>query len=334
MSNLVECPKCNELFTRRDNMLRHQERDKKKCDEAEKRLQHRLELARDEVRKDYERRLTNIEEKNKTVIDSLIHTPSGVKTRQRIVANTIAQEKICNFERVVKCTIIPEKTLRETVELMADGDVILFRRIFIDNVKPEERCIRVKDFAREKYEYFDGKMWVLTTLTWIVEHFASRLHSKYKFLVFEKCKKVDEIDRMYCEEDQLEENMEQVNDLCWEYANITEHVTKLGILEPDFINEIKRGIRALLLDPNSKGPEIGAKEEEGKEAPPVVFEYNATVEDTEDEESLDVSDTDDTDTDNENDTQKPEYTSKEKKYDDIILPSLFKVLGIKFNVLK
>lgn len=328
-----ECPKCKESFTRKDNLARHQQRDKKKCEEAEKKLRHMIELAKDEVRKEYEQRLNSIEEKNKTVIDSLIRAPIGVKNRQRVVDNNNALEKIRNFERVVMCTEIPEETLRETVELMADGDILLFRRIFIDNVKPEHRCIRVKDFAREKYEYFDGFTWVTTTLTWIAEHFASRLHSKYKFLIFEKALKVKDIDYIYYRPEQVEENMELVNELCWEYANITEHVTKLGILESEFINQLKRGIRGLLLDPSIKGPEL--KEPNPQKVknivgdrPPQEFKYNEEYsESSEPEISPDISD-------NEGIAVEEGVSGKEKKYDDIILPSLFKVLGIKFNVLE
>ena len=316
-----ECPKCKESFTRKDNLSRHQQRDKKKCEEAEKKLQHMIELAKDEIRKEYEQRLNSIEEKNKTVIDSLIRAPVGAKNRQRVVDNNNALKKIHNFERVVTCTEIPEKTLRETVELMADGDIILFRRIFIDNIKLEDRCIRVKDFSREKYEYFDGTTWVTTTLTWIAEHFASRLHAKYKFLIFEKAQKVKDIDYIYYKPEQVEENMELINELCWEYANITEHVTKLGILEPEFINQLKRGIRGILIDPTQ--PQIQTTSPNIQQE---LFKFNEEYTESSSEElSPNTSDTEDI-------VNLPD--DKEKKYDDIILPSLFKVLGIKFNVLE
>lgn len=332
---MIECPKCGALFTRKYNMLRHQEHDKETCEEVEKRLQLKIELAKEEVRKEYEQRLTSIEEKNKTVIDSLIHAPIGVKNRQRVIDNNNASEKIRNFERVVNCTEIPAATLRKTVELMADGDILLFRRIFIDNVKPEQRCLRVKDFAREKFEYFDGTTWVTTTLTYIAEHFASRLHSKYKFLIFEKYRKVQEIDYIYHTPEQVEENMELVNELCWEYSNITEHVTKLGILDPEFINQIKRGIRGLLLDPNIKGlnqelAQLPVKKEKNTTVAEIPKEFNYDEEyassSSEEEISPYASDNDTVNEDS-------QINENQKKYDDIILPSLFKVLGIKFNVL-
>lgn len=133
---------------------------------------------------------------------------------------------------------------------MAAGDIILFRKIYIDYTEPQFRCIRVKDFGRDKYQYFDGTEWVTTTLTFIAEYFANELHKKYKFMIFEKSDRIAEIDRMYPGMDFAEQNAQEIDDITVNYAKITEHVTKLGVLDSDFINEIKRGIRGVIGKPS------------------------------------------------------------------------------------
>jgi phage FluMu protein Com len=310
----LKCKKCNKIFTKARNLRRHLKENPENCKKIQDSIKHSIKDTSKKIEEDYEQRLTIIQENNKKVVDALIHAPAGVKNRQRVIENVNAQEnKIRNYETVVASTEIPEETLRKTVELMAEGDIILFRRIFIDHVKPELRCIRVKDFARDKFEFFDGKTWVTTTFTWLVEHFAQELHKKYKFLIFEKAQKVKDIDMMYYKDTQLKQNMRAINELCWEYANITEHVTKLGINDPDFINEIKRGIKGLLVNTSVDGSEKKAESE--------PFKFNENY-----QEPIEPL--------------TPEYSSSdedEKKEDDqmidqIILPSLFKVLGIKFDV--
>jgi hypothetical protein len=238
----IICPKCNELFTKQKNLKRHLKNNN--CD----RIQQLLKKETEKIKNVYEQRINDIEEKKNNVIEKIVNTPGAIKEKRQVVQNLDA-EKIQNFEKVVYCTTIPKEVLRNTVELMADGDVILFRRIFIDYVEPQLRCIRIKDFARDKYQYYDGTEWITTTLTYIIEHFANELHKKYKYLIFEKSDRIADADRTYPPRADPERNAAEIDEITMRYAKITEHVTKLGINDADFINEIKRGVRGIINKP-------------------------------------------------------------------------------------
>jgi transcription elongation factor Elf1 len=272
------CPKCNLSFTRERNLNRHLKKNTENCRLLE---QQRLKEA-EQIKTEYERRINVIEEKKNNVIERLANVPGTIKEKRQVIQNLSADGKIIDFEKAVFRTEIPKSVLRNTVELMSAGDIILFRKIYIDYIEPQYRCIRVKDFGRDKYQYFDGTEWVTTTLTFIAEHFANELHKKYKFMIFEKSDRIAEIDRMYPGMDFAEQNAQEIDDITVSYAKITEHVTKLGVLDSDFINEIKRGIRGVIGKPS-----VEKKDEQ--------FVYNEAAEEETPEVSDDDSDGDDTD---------------------------------------
>ena len=101
-------------------------------------------------------------------------------------------------------------------------------------------------------------------------------------MIFEKSDRIAEIDRMYPGMDFAEQNAQEIDDITVSYAKITEHVTKLGVLDSDFINEIKRGIRGVIGKPS-----VEKKDEQ--------FVYNEAAEEETPEVSDDDSDGDDTD---------------------------------------
>jgi hypothetical protein len=90
----------------------------------------RLEAKAEELKRkaaaELEERINIIQENNKKVIENLVNTQPGPKDRRRIVENMEDRGKILNFEDVVRKTKIPEDVLRVTVELMAEGDIMLF----------------------------------------------------------------------------------------------------------------------------------------------------------------------------------------------------------------
>jgi hypothetical protein len=288
-----KCPLCDEKFNTKRDVYKHIKKRTENC----KKIEAILAKKSAQIVSDYEQRINILQEKNKKVVESLVHSKPGVKERRKVVENLESDSKILNFEKVVQKTEIPRSVLRNTVELMADGDVILFKRIFIEHVPPHLRCIRVKDFGRDKYEYFDGSVWVTTTLTYIIEQFANQLHSKYKFMVFEKYNAIEEIDSIYSPVDDAEKNAAEVDEITVRYAKVTEHVTKLGIHETDFINEIKRGVRGLLAQTVS-----GPKKEKNTSVPETEpFVYNEDIPD-----SIEVSEEADSDSDTNADSSKPD----------------------------
>jgi len=259
------CPYCGTKFNKRKQASRHINHRPDICKKIETVVNvqtAKITKSLSELRAEYEQRINTIQEKNKKIVDTIVNVPASVKNRQREVENVECQGKIVNFERVMHRTIIPESVLRDTVDLMADGDILLFKRVFIEHTEEKMRCVRIKDFARDKYEYYDGKEWVTTTLDYIINHFAEELHKKYKFLIDEKWRKVKEIDAIFPPKYErfYEINAKKVDDLSIEYANITEHVTKLGVHDSDFLGQIKRGIKGFLVNP-TKGITVEKKSE-------------------------------------------------------------------------
>jgi hypothetical protein len=244
-----KCSICATAFENRRVALRHLKYRTDNCKKIESLINKAIEDSMQKLKSVYEQRINIIEEKKNNVIEKIVNAPGAIKEKRQVVQNLDAEDKIQNFEKVVYCTTIPKEILRNTVELMADGDVILFRRIFIDHVEPQYRCIRIKDFARDKYQYFDGTEWITTTLTYLIEHFANELHKKYKYLIFEKSDRITDVDRMYPPRVDPERNAAEIDEITMRYAKITEHVTKLGINDADFINEIKRGVRGIINKP-------------------------------------------------------------------------------------
>lgn len=323
VNDKIRCPKCKDIFLNKRDVKRHIKKNTEKCRDLENQIKLENERISAKIRIEYENRINILQENNKKVVDTLIHAPTGVKTRQKVLQNieTIEKSKVFNFEKVVYRTDIPISVLRNTVELLADGDVILFKRIFIEHIEPENRCIRVKDFGRDKYEYFDGNVWVTTTLTYIIEQFANELHKKYKFMIFEKSDRIAEIDRMYPVEDYPDQNIAEIDEITVRYAKITEHVTKLGILDTDFINEIKRGVRGLLANPlpNDKVKKGNEKEILVK-SDSEKFVYNPEKEDLVSSESEEISFDDE-----------PLTGGKSNDGNEKLLP-IFKILGIKCDL--
>lgn len=304
-----QCPYCEDYFENSRQVDKHIQKNTAAC----KKIRELLAKKEAIVRAEYEQRINTIQEKNKKIVDTIVNIPASVKNRQHEVENLEGQGKIRNFERVMHCTKIPESVLRDMVDLMADGDVLLFKRVFIEHTEPHLRCVRVKDFARDKYEYYDGKEWVTTTLDYIVNHFAEDLHKKYKFLIDEKWKKVKEIDAIFPPKYErfYETNAQKVDELSVEYANITEHVTKLGVHDQDFLAQIKRGIKGLLANPN-KGITLEKKSE--------PFVYDEKTPDSEEVEEIESR----SESDYESDTAE----DPEKKLGEVLIPIL-KIIGIR-----
>jgi hypothetical protein len=301
------CPHCDEEFENSKQVKDHIRKNTSSC----QKIRNILAKKEASIKAEYEQRINIIQEKNKKVVDAIVNVPASVKDRQRELENVEGQGKIANFERVMHCTKIPQEVLRDTVELMADGDVILFKRVFIEHTEPDLRCVRVKDFARDKYEIYDGTAWVTTTLDHIVRVFAEDLHKKYRFLIDEKYKKVREIDLLFPPKYErfYKINAEKVDELSIEYANITEHITKLGVHDAEFLGQIKRGIKGVLSNPN-KGITLEKKSEK--------FVYDEKTPDSEEAESLDEEDYN---SDSGSDTDA-------KKLGEVLIPIL-KIIGIR-----
>ena len=141
-------------------------------------------------------------------------------------------------------------------------------------------------------------------------------------MIFEKSDRIAEIDRMYPVEDYPDQNIAEIDEITVRYAKITEHVTKLGILDTDFINEIKRGVRGLLANPLSN--DKAKKENEKKiivESKSEKFVYNSEKEDLISSESEEILFDDD----------KPLTGEKSTDSNDNLLP-IFKILGIKCDL--
>lgn len=281
------CKICKTKFAYKKNLLKHINSPSRKCQAL------KVEAAA-------KKRLTDVQEKNQQVVEALVRAPAGAKRRQRIVANVEARDKIRNFERTVLCAMIPERTLRKTCLLSAEGDVLIFRRIFIDDIEPKNRCIRVLDDSREKYSYYDGMNWITSTLDWIVREFCKAMYEKYLFIVDEKHAKLDDIDGCYFAPERAEMRNILYNEMTDQYAVQTTHIMGLIAGDDGICHRIKQGIRGYLCDPflmnNMKKTNL----------PPIKYNEDAV--------SRLVN--------------RPPKSKKEKELDDLVLPNFFRSMGL------
>ena len=110
----------------------------------------------------------------------------------------------------------------------------------------ESRCIRIKDFARDKYQVFDGKEWLTVTLNYICEQYMLRIFEQYRPVIDEKQEKLNQINERYPRWKYPKKNMFAFDNITDMYATETTHFGELAIVETDLLNQIKIGVKTML----------------------------------------------------------------------------------------
>lgn len=193
-----------------------------------------------------EQKIKDLEEKHKLEILNLIHVQPGIKNRTNAYNNVKSQETVANFETIIETTPLDIQTLRNCLKNGYEGDLLLFKKIFFDTIPKESRCIKIRDFARDKYQIFDGQEWLTVTLNYIVEQFMSQIFERYKPVIAEKHAKQAEIDEKFPKWKYKKKNMiefDRINDL---YVDESTHFSELATMDQNHLVKIKTGIRSMI----------------------------------------------------------------------------------------
>lgn len=245
-----DCQFCCQDFSSVKYLNRHLKNRPDQCLKLEKKCNEKIE-------KEVERRLNEqknkLVEKHEKVVDQLIHTKPDVRQRKKAVENVKAVAVVPAFRSVLRNAIgkYSSKQLKERIRLGAEGDIMIFKDLFIDTPTPEERCIRVKDQARDKYEIYDGTTWNAMKLRDIVDIVMDNMADLYFPVLKEKHAMLDEVDRKYPrwsnDESIVDMNIKVYNEVTDLFTTASEHHASLISKEDDLNAAIRNGIQGLLL---------------------------------------------------------------------------------------
>lgn len=194
-----------------------------------------------------------IVEKHEMVVDQLIYSKPAVRERKKVVKDVRSRKKIPSFRSVLANAkgIYKLDDLKIYVRLDGEGDIMIFKDLFIDRPEPSERCINTLDSARDKYEIFDGHHWITMKLRDIVDIFMDSLADLYYPVLQEKHTMLDDVDKKYPrwsgDDAVIEQNTQAYNEVTDMFISATEHHASLLSKKEDLHNEIKNGIQGLLL---------------------------------------------------------------------------------------
>lgn len=161
-----------------------------------------------------------------------------------------SRKKIKNFETILADSNFDIKVIRNCCNAEADGDIVMFKRAIIDNTPKEEQCVRIRDFARDKYQYFNGSDWETVSLRFITEMFMDQLYEQYKKIILgEKHKEIDELNIKYPRWDPkyTDLNNTEFDAITDKYSDASYHYSSLAVYSDDLRNDISTGIKGLLM---------------------------------------------------------------------------------------
>lgn len=225
---------------------------------AKKEAEYKAEIAKlieqkAEVEKKLVEQKAEIVEKHEMVVDQLIYSKPAVRERKKVVKDIRSRKKIPAFRSVLENAkeIYKLDDLKIYIRLDGEGDIMIFKDLFIDRPDPSERCINTLDSARDKYEIFDGNHWITMKLRDIVDIVMDSLANLYYPVLNEKHAMLDNVDQKYPrwsgDDSIIEQNIQAYNEVTDMFISATEHHASLLSKKEDLHNEIKNGIQGLLL---------------------------------------------------------------------------------------
>jgi hypothetical protein len=228
-------------------------RDEKLLAEQKDKVEKLLAEREAEVEKKLVEQKAEIVEKHEMVVDQLIYSKPAVRERKKVVKDVKSRKKIPAFRSVLESAkdVYTLETLKQYIRLDGEGDIMIFKELFIDKPNPTERCIQTLDSARDKYEIFDGNHWITMKLRDIVDQLMDSLADLYYPVLKEKHVMLDDVDQKYPrwsgDDTVIEQNIQAYNDVTDMFVSATEHHASLLSKKEDLHNEIKNGIQGLLL---------------------------------------------------------------------------------------
>jgi len=224
-------------FPRKYNLDRHLENRGEKCLSVETRIKKKM-----------DKEIQAVKEKHETVVNELVNSTSVIKERKKILKNIESRDKIVNMRTIIPEADIPIEELRASLHNVHGGDIILFKKYFVENIEPNDRCIRVRDFARNKYEYFDGQDWVVVPLNYIAELILKDLEVRYRVVIHEKLEKLKQVDQTWnrFREETKFRNYKEYDAVTQQYENETTHFSLLSSRDKTFRKEFAQEIKKAL----------------------------------------------------------------------------------------
>jgi hypothetical protein len=124
--------------------------------------------------------------------------------------------------------------------------VELIERIIFITRSPKDWGIKLIDFSRQKYSYYDSdkKKWINTTIDDITENFMLQMTQLYDRVIIQKSKELDEINKKFpyhVSDEMAEKNTIEADKIHEKYAFCTSYRLCLlsGMDEPSLYSAIK-----------------------------------------------------------------------------------------------
>lgn len=265
-----ECEYCYKVFTRMDNLGQHLKNRPDSCVKTEQRVKEKLEeklnVTAEKAKKEgyleaskiYENKIADLHQSQTETIKEIVSCPPSIRSRKKKLEDIQSRKKIQNFETILETANFDISVIRNCCNALADGDIVMFKRAVIDNTPKEEQCVRIRDFARDKYQYFNGFDWETIPLRLVAEKFMDQLYAQYKKIILgEKHKEIDELDKKYPRWDPkyTDYNNKTFNEITDRYMDASYHYAALGACTDDLKASIMAGIKALLTPDGEKKKE-------------------------------------------------------------------------------
>jgi len=248
------CPYCGQEFTRKSTLKRHLENRPGKCFKLSVQYMETVIQKKQDDLIEKEKEIEELKEQHEKVVNELVNSTSVIKERKKILKNIASRGQIPNMHDVIPKADIPIQDVRLALHLIDEGDIFLFKKYFVEGLAPENRCIRILDFARDKCEYFDGHDWVVVPLMYVAEMLLQDLEVKYRVVIKEKKAELDEVDRTYnrWREETKYLNYAEYDTVTQKYENESYHYSLITSGDESHRKHFANGIKKLLSDTKSK----------------------------------------------------------------------------------
>lgn len=269
----ISCDFCNACFTRKSSHKTHMDNRPGHCIRMEQLIVENTKIKAEnlqlqkvandakkegylEASKHYETQIADLKASQNNSFQELLNCSATTRSRKKKMEDIQCRGKIKNFEKILEIANLDIAVIRNCCNSDADGDIVMFKRAVIDNTPKEEQCVRIRDFARDKYQYFNGVDWETVPLKFIAESFMDQLWYQYqKIILGEKKKEISELNANYPRWDPryTEYNNNQFDAITDKYYNASHHYSSLGICCDTLKSNIMKGIKALITPDNTKG---------------------------------------------------------------------------------
>lgn len=228
------CPHCLEQFEYKRNLDRHLKVRSSKCIDKE-------EL----INREFEKR-TAEREKRKELTYPLLAQKTHVEELIKSSSNNTRRKKNYTIFEIIRNSDVDIETLMEMAISGSKKTAELIERIVFTSRSPNDWNIKIVDFSRQKFAYYDkcNSKWTTVTIDDITENFMIQLTQLYDRVIIQKSKEFDDINKKYpyhASDGMAEKNIFEANKIHEKYAFCTQYRLCLlsGIDEPNLYSALK-----------------------------------------------------------------------------------------------